>query len=113
MPFIHTRVNRPISPQQELSLTREMGQAVSLLGKSEQWLMLHFEDDCRMAFQGRQDAPVAFVSVQLFGAAGQEACGRFTQRVTQILGDTLSIPAEGVYVAYGETRHWGWQGSNF
>lgn len=113
MPFIHTRISRSISPEQEASLTRDMGQAVSLLGKSEQWLMLQFEGDCRMAFQGRQDTPLAFVSVRLFGAASKAAYDCFTRRVTQILSDTLSIPPEGIYIAYSETPHWGWQGSNF
>ena len=113
MPFIHTRVNRPISQEQEKTLARQYGQAVSLLGKSESWLMLQFEDSCRLYFKGENSKPLAFVNVKLYGGAKKEAYQKMTAQVTQILGDTLSIPAEGIYVEYEETDHWGWQGSNF
>lgn len=113
MPFIHTRVNRPISQEQEKALARQYGQAVSLLGKSESWLMLQFEDQCRLYFKGSDSEPLAFVNVKLYGGAGREAYARMTSRVTEILNDVLSIPAGGVYVEYEETDHWGWQGSNF
>ena len=113
LPFIHTRVNRPISREQEEQLARQYGDAVTLLGKSENWLMLQFEDKCRLYFKGSGSEPLAFVNVKLYGRAGKEAYQRMTGRVTEILGDVLSIPAHGVYVEYEETDHWGWQGSNF
>ena len=113
MPFIHTRVNRPITPEQESNLARQYGQAVSLLGKSENWLMLQFEDNCRLYFKGDSTKALAFVNVKLYGSAGREAYARMTARVTEILGEALSIPADGIYVEYEETEHWGWQGSNF
>ena len=113
MPFIHTRVNRPIGQTQEKQLARQFGQAVSLLGKSESWLMLQFEDNCRMYFQGDSSKPLAFVNIKLYGGAGKEAYQQMTGRITEILGDVLSIPASCIYVEYEETDHWGWQGSNF
>ncbi len=113
MPFIQTRVNRPISQEQEKALARQYGQAVSLLGKSESWLMLQFEDNCRLYFQGDNSKHLAFVSVKLYGGAKKEAYQEMTAQVTRILGDTLSIPSGGIYVEYEETDHWGWQGSNF
>ena len=113
MPFIHTRVNRPISQEAEKKLTKEYGDAVALLGKSESWLMLQFEDNCRMAFQGKSDRPIAFVGVKLYGRADKEAYERMTGKITAILTDALSIPADSVYVEYEETFHWGWNGSNF
>ena len=113
MPFIQTRVNRPISQEAEKAMAKELGQAVSLLGKSESWLMLQFEDNCRMYFKGDCRKPLAFVSVKLYGKAAKEDYQRFTAETTRILGDVLSVPADGVYVEYEETDHWGWQGENF
>ncbi|MBR3739931.1 MAG: hypothetical protein IKN04_05640 [Clostridia bacterium] len=113
MPFIHTRVNRPISRGQEEQLARQYGEAVTLLGKSENWLMLQFEENCRLYFKGSYSEPLAFVNVKLYGSAGKEAYQQMTGRITGILGDVLSIPAGGIYVEYEETDHWGWQGSNF
>ena len=113
MPFIHTKTNRPITPEAQAALTRELGEAVSLLGNSESWLMLQFEDQCRMAFRGKADRPLAFVNVQLYGTLDDAACGRFTARVTDILSSVLSIDPDGIYVAYFGTDQWGWQGANF
>ena len=50
---------------------------------------------------------------KLYGSAGREAYANMTSRVTDILGQVLAVPAEGVYVEYEETEHWGWNGSNF
>ena len=80
MPFIHTRTNRPISQEEEKSMAKQYGQAVAALGKSESWLMLHFEGDCRMYFKGDHQKPLAFVSVKLFGKAGSAAYQRMTGR---------------------------------
>ena len=113
MPFIHTRVNRPISQEAEKELSQQFGQAVSLLNKSENWLMLQFEDNCRMYFKGDCRKPLAFVGVKLYGKGSKENYQRFTAKATSILGDVMSIPADGVYVEYEETENWGWQGSNF
>ncbi len=113
MPFIHTRVNRPISQEAEKAMLKQLGDAVSLLGKSENWLMLQFEDNCRMYFKGDCSKALAFVGVKLYGKADKEAYQRFTAEATRILGDVLSVPADGVYVEYEETEHWGWQGENF
>ena len=113
MPFIHTRVNRPISQEAEKAMAKQLGDAVSLLGKSENWLMLQFEDNCRMYFKGDCSKPLAFVGVKLYGKADKAAYQRFTTEATRILGEILSVPADGVYVEYEETEHWGWQGENF
>ncbi len=113
MPFIHTRVNRSIGPEEEKALSRGLGQAIQLLGKSESWLMLQFEDNCRLWFRGDSEKPLAFVSVMLYGKASPEAYDSLTKEITRMFGTTLSIPAEGIYVKYEETEHWGWNGENF
>lgn len=114
MPFIHTRVNRPIDPAAEKTLSQRLGQAISLLpGKSEDWLMLQFEDNCRLYFKGDSQKPLAFINVKLLGAADDAAYERLTREITRILEDALSIAPDGVYVEYDETKHWGWNGTNF
>ena len=114
MPFIHTKVNCEITKEKEQELSRQLGQAISLLpGKSESWLMLQFEDRCRLYFKGDCAKPLAFVNVKLYGAAGAAAYDRLTGKITQILGAELGIPPEGIYVEYDETEHWGYNGSNF
>lgn len=112
MPMILTRVNRSISPEAEQKLAQRLGQAIQALGKSENWLMLNFEDNCRLYFKGQSGAPLAYVEVKLLGRATRDAYERMTAEITGILGEEMDIAPENVYVYYSETEHWGWNGSN-
>ena len=48
MPFIKAKVSCPISPEQEIELKSRMGKAIELVpGKSEEYLLLEFEDNAR------------------------------------------------------------------
>ena len=52
MPCIQTKVNVPLSAEQKEVLKTELGKAISLIpGKSENWLMLTFEDNCSIFFR--------------------------------------------------------------
>ena len=114
MPFIHTKTNASITPAAREELTSALGKAIALLpGKSEQWLMLQFEGGCAMAFQGRSDAPIAMVNVQVYGGSPAACYDRLTAEITKILGEKLKIAPDHIYVAYAETPNWGWNGGNF
>lgn len=89
------------------------GKAIALIpGKSESWLMLSFEDNCRLYFKGKNDQPTAFVEVKLFGKASGEAYNKMTAAITDILKQQLNIQPDHIYVKYEETAHWGWNGNN-
>ena len=114
VPFIHTRVNRPISKEAEQTLAKAYGEAISLLpGKSEQWLMLQFEENCRLWFRGQNENAQAFVQVQAFGKNNAAACDALTARICALLEEHLHISPENIYVRYDETTLWGWNGANF
>jgi len=114
VPFIHTRVNRPIDQEKEKILSQQMGKAISLLpGKSERWLMLQFEDNCHLYFKGDCAKPLAFVNVKLFGASDEASYEKLAAEITRILKESLAIAPEHVYVQYDEIDHWGWNGANF
>lgn len=114
MPFIHTRMNRPLSKEKEQVLSQALGKAIELIpGKTENWLMLQFEDNCRLWFRGENENPMAMVQVQVFGKAKAEYYDALTKRICALLEEYLSIQPENIYVKYEETSHWGWNGSNF
>lgn len=114
MPFIHTRVNRPIAKETEAALAKAFGEAITLLpGKTESWLMLQFEENCRLWFKGSNQEPVAFVQVQVFGKNDASACDALTGRISSLLENYLQIAPENIYVKYEETNLWGWNGANF
>ncbi|WP_416200898.1 MAG: Macrophage migration inhibitory factor (MIF) [Thermocaproicibacter melissae] len=114
MPSIQTKVNIPISKEQETKLKTKFGKAIELLpGKSERWLMLTFEDNCRMWFQGNDEPATALVDVKLFGKASAEDYEKLTSALTQSLEEVLGISPARTYVRYEEVQYWGWNGSNF
>lgn len=114
MPYIHTKVNCPLPAEKEEKIAGELGKAISLLpGKSEQWLMLQFEDNCRLWFRGKKDEKIAFVNIKVYGGADAASYDRLTGKITAVLQDALSISPDHIYVSYDETENWGWNGENF
>ena len=60
MPFINTNTNVEISSEKREILKSRLGNAISIMGKSENWLMLSFEDNCNMYFQGDDEADLSY-----------------------------------------------------
>lgn len=113
MPCIQTKVNVKISEQKEKALKCRFGKAIEILpGKSESWLMLTFEDECRLYFKGETE-PGAFVEVKIYGKANDDAYNKLTAAITKILNEELNISPDRIYIKYEETSHWGWNGGNF
>ena len=113
MPFIHTRTNQTVSPAQEQQMTRELGRAIGILGKSEQWLMLRFEDSCRMAFRGKSDGDCCFIGISMYGLPDREQLEALTERVTSRVAERTGVAPENIYIRYLPTDAWGWNGGNF
>lgn len=112
MPFIETKTNLPLTEIQEQSLKEQFGNAIGTIGKSEGWLMLRFEGGCHLWFQGT-DSPCAIAEVKLYGKADAAAYDKLTGQITDILTQTLGLPASRIYVKYEECTYWGFSGSNF
>ncbi len=113
MPFINTKASCPITKAQEEAIKARLGQAITNLGKSESWLMVNFEDNCRLYFKGNKDATTVFVEVALFSKARDEQYDAMTAAVTDIICDELGADPSRVYVKYEEVSTWGWNGNNF
>ncbi len=114
MPYINTKTNVEITKGKEEIITKKLGKAIELIpGKSEEWLMVSFEDRCSLYFKGESDKPNAFVEVKLLGSSTEEAYQKLTAEITTILNEELSIAPSQVYVRYEETQYWGWNGKNF
>lgn len=114
MPYISTKTTVKISNDKCEAIKKRLGKAIELIpGKSENWLMLSFEDEGNLYFKGKNDKPLAFVEVKLFGKASGDAYNKLTGEITRILNDELNIQADCIYVKYEEVSTWGWNGSNF
>ena len=113
MPYIDTKVSVPLSKEKEEAIKTKLGQAISVLGKGEAYLMTGFQDNYSLYFGGKNDKPLAFVEVKLLGKCSREQYVQMTAKVCDILNEELGISGDGVYVKYEEVTHWGFNGSNF
>lgn len=113
MPFINVKTNTPVAQDKMQTIKSALGQAITAIpGKSESWLMVGIEPDHALWFKG-SDSPAAMVEVSVYGSASPSAYSKLTAQVTDILGSSLGISPDRIYVKYFETQNWGWNGSNF
>lgn len=113
MPYIKTRTNTTITVEQEQKIKEELGRAISLLGKSESWLMLDFESNCHMFFRGTNGEKIAYIDVKIYGHGTRESFNNMTSEITRIITTNLDIPKENIYISYQEFDNWGNNGVNF
>ena len=114
MPFINSKVNVKILPEQEIQLKMKLGKAIELIpGKNESWLMLSFEDECTLYFKGENSCKIAYVEVKVFGSENKAAFKLMTAAICQIYEEVLGIAPDKIYVKYEAVTNWGWNGMNF
>lgn len=111
MPMIDIKVNTAISVFVEKQIKMKLGEAIEIIpGKSEEWLMLNFEQNCKMYFKGDEKEPMAFVKVQILGSAQRMEYEQLAASITQILYTDLKINPECIFIAFEEFTNWSWNG---
>ena len=114
MPFVVTKTNATITADQERVLKAAFGKAIALVpGKSEDYLLLSFEDSCRLWLRGRNDEKTAYITASIFGNEDHAGFDRFAAAVTDALVKTLGIPAQNVYIKFDDISVWGAGGMCF
>ena len=112
MPFINSKTNVKIADNIKDEIKARLGNAVSIIGKSEGWLMVGFEDEYSLYFKGDGQTPCVYVEVSLYGSSTRDKYSRLTAEICEIYNNLLGIDKSRVYVKYEETDNWGWNGSN-
>ncbi|MDE5779259.1 MAG: hypothetical protein K2I10_12270 [Lachnospiraceae bacterium] len=112
MPFIDSKVSVSISEEQEKELKTRLGQAVSLIGKTESWLMTGFQDNYHLYFKGDNSQPMAFIEVKLYGRENPSAFEAMSAKLCEIFGEVLGIAPDHIYIKYEAVANWGWNGGN-
>lgn len=114
MPYIITRTTKKIENNVLEDIKTKLGKAIEIFpGKTERWLMVDFEDECKIYFGGNNDEDSAYVEVKIFGTSTPKYYEMMTEAVCDILNVSLSIPKERIYVKYEEVNNWGWNSGNF
>jgi hypothetical protein len=112
MPFIDSKITVAMSQEQKERIKSRLGKAVSIIGKTESFLMVGIEDNYCLYMAGKQLEKGAYVSVSLFGKASASAYENMTAEICKIYKEELGIPGQSVYVTYHGVNDWGWNGSN-
>ena len=113
MPFIDSRITVKITDSQKETIKSRLGEAVSILNKPEEYLMVGINDGYDLYFGGKKLEKGAYVEVSLFGNAPSASYNKLTGEICRILEETVGIPGKAVYVTYHGISDWGWNGSNF
>lgn len=110
MPFIRTSTNVSIDDNKIMNLKNKYGVAITTMGKTENWLMLEFNDNAKMFFAGSSE-PLAFVDVKTYGNPNNS--NAMTHELTKIINEELGIDSSRIYVSYQGINDWGYNGNNF
>ncbi len=107
MPFIKIKVSCPVSKEQEAELKTRMGKTIELVpGKSEEYLLLEFEDSCRLWLRGENSEPTAYLEAAIFGNESHAGYPAFSAEVTIIFHEVLGIGPENCYIKYEDIAAW-------
>lgn len=116
MPVVRTYCSAPIEPAAREALKTAYGRAIEAVpGKSEAWLMCLFEGEVPIYFGGDDAAPSALLTVDVFarGEVPASAWERFTEEVAPVVARELGVDPARIYIRYGATPDFGWNGANF
>lgn len=113
MPFIDSKISVPVTDEKKESIKAKLGAAISVMGKTESYLMVGFDDNYDLFFAGEKMEKAAYVSVSVYGSVSPEQADAMTAKICEILEEELSIPGDKVYVTYRGVTDWGFNGRNF
>lgn len=112
MPFINSKVSVKLTKEKEKIISEKLGKAIELIpGKTEEMLMLGFEDNYRLYFKGETLENGAFIQVKISGKSSKEAFNNLTIAICDIFNELLDIPVNKIYINYEEVENWGYRKS--
>lgn len=115
MPFVDVRTSVTLTDEQKEAIKADLGQAVSVFGKGESFLMVGIADGYDLWLGGRKLDRGAYVSFSMIGDTPDDACGSFVAAVCDILERAAAVSGDSTYVTFHpmERTRWGWNGSIF
>lgn len=113
MPFIDARFTTSVDKEKSENIKSKLGEAITLIGKSEAYLMVQIEGDCNLYFKGNNDADSAYFEVKLLGKSTKANYEKLTAALCEIAESELGIKGNRVYVKFDENEYWGYDSFMF
>lgn len=114
MPYINSKLTAKLSDQDKEVLRTKMGEIITEIpGKSEEWLMVSFNENETIYFRGEKMEKAAFIEVKIAGTAKREQKNKITNLLCNLFETQLSIPKDSIYITFSEIEDWGWNGELF
>lgn len=114
MPYINSTLTVKLTDERKDAIKSKLGQIISEIpGKSEEWLMVGFNDNHTLYFRGDKKEKAAFVEIKIFGTADKKHKEAITSKVSSLFEEELAIPKDSIYIIFDEVKDWGWNGNMF
>lgn len=110
MPYISFKTTKVLTLQQELDLKRMVGEVITLLpGKTENYLMVHIEDNQLIYFKG-QEVDSMMIDCKVYGHPSLESKQHFVKELLKETEKITKVPVANIYLTFEEKEEWGMNG---
>ena len=115
MPCVQIKTNTAVNAEKAEKIKSELGKIITFLPeKTEPWLMVTLQDDCRIWFHGETGRPMAIVEVKVFGnKIDSEGSKKMTKAVCALFEQELGVDPKDIYIRYLASMDWGWNNDYF
>lgn len=114
MPFIDSKVTVKLNKEKKDILKAKLANIIkNIPGKSENYLMIGFQDEYSLYFRGEELRYGAFIEVKIFGKTSKNDLEEVTKEICDLYEKELNIPKDAIYIKYEEVENWGFNGFNF
>lgn len=111
MPFIRITTTKTLTLQQEVALKETVGKLITILpNKTEDYLMVHIEDNQVMYFKGKE-LECLRITAQIYGHAQDSYKKEFIETLMKEVEKITGIPVAQQYATFEEFDHWGLNGN--
>jgi phenylpyruvate tautomerase len=114
MPLLKLETTIVLTEEKRKALLASLSRIVAeTTGKPEKYVMVTV-NPAAMLMAG-QPGDAAFVDVRGIGGLTAAVNRQLSQKVCQLLNESLAVPADRIYLNFTEVEasNWGWQGNTF
>ncbi|KAJ51781.1 phenylpyruvate tautomerase PptA (4-oxalocrotonate tautomerase family) [Clostridium tetanomorphum] len=114
MPYINATVSTKLSEEKRETIKAKLGEIICKIpGKSEQWLMISFNDNNSIYFRGNIKEKAAFIEVKIYGSTNRKTKNEIAKDISNVFEGELGILKDNIYLTFEEIQDWAWNGALF